>query len=137
MDLLLVVSAYSRGVHVQMGDLTILSDSPKEIIRRIKNLESEPSGYDRLRLAALRKVMSESTYQDRLAYIVAKVCDVKLPSLFPTVYVVAHVETEEQVKTVYVNYARQNYARKHLLLIGENAPQSFRIEEAVHVCNDE
>lgn len=133
----LVVSAYSRGVHVQMGDLTILSDSPKEIIRRIKSLESEPSGVDKLRLAALRKVMSESTYQDRLAYIVAKVCDVRLPDLLPAVYVVARADTGEQAEAIYANYARQHYAGKHLLLISEAVPHSFHADESVRVCSAE
>lgn len=133
----LVVSAYSRGVHVQMGDLTILSDSPKEIIRRIKSLEFEPSGVDKLRLAALRKVMSESTYQDRLAYIVAKVCDVRLPDLLPAVYVVARADTGEQAEAVYANYTRQLYTGKHLLLISEAVPRAFHEDKNIRVCSTE
>ena len=127
----LVVSNFSRGVQSQMGELTILSDSAKEIIRRIKELEAQPSGLDKLRLAALRKVMSESTYQDRLAYIISKIFNVKLPSLHPDVYVAARVDTEEQAKAVYENYVRQNYTEKHLLLICDTALKFFKDKQNV------
>ena len=82
----LVVSNFSRGVQCQMGELTILSDSANEIIRRINKLEAQQNGKDMLRLAALRKVMSESTYQDRLAYIVSKICN-----LDDFVHIVYHI----------------------------------------------
>ncbi|WP_294448080.1 glycosyltransferase [uncultured Mailhella sp.] len=129
----LVVSNFSRGVHSQMGELTILSDSAKEIIRRIKELEAQPSGSDKLRLAALRKVMSESTYQDRLAYIVSKICNVKFPSLLPAVYVVACVETPEQANAVYENYVRQNYIEKYLLLFSDASLECFQGKQDVSV----
>lgn len=129
----LVISNFSRGVHSQMGELTILSDSAKEIIRRITELEAEPCGADKLRLAALRKVMLESTYQDRLAYIVAKVCGVKVPVLLPAVYVVARVETQEQAEAVWESYARQSYAEKQLLLISDTVCGTFRKGQGVRV----
>lgn len=129
----LVVSNFSRGVHSQMGELTILSDSAKEIIRRIKELEAQPAGADKLRLAALRKVMSESTYQDRLAYIVAKICNVKLPSLHPAVYVVARADTLEQANAIYKSYVHQNYIEKHLLLFSDSAWEFFQGKQNVSV----
>lgn len=115
----LVISNFSRGVHCQMGELTILSDSAKEIIRRIKDLEAQPSEADKLRLAALRKVMSESTYQDRLAYIIAKICNINLPNLLPVIYVVAYIYTVDQAKTIYESYIHQNYIEKHLIMISD------------------
>lgn len=129
----LIVSNFSRGVQSQMGELTILSDSAKEIIRRIKELEAQPAGADKLRLAALRKVMSESTYQDRLAYIVSKICNLKLPSLHPEVYVAARVDTAEQAKAVFENYVRQNYIEKHLLLISDTALEFFKDKQDISI----
>ena len=129
----LVVSNFSRGVHSQMGELTILSDSAKEVIRRIKEIESSPLSADKLRLAALRKVMLESTYQDRLAYIVAKVCDVKTPSLLPPVYVVAYPDTQDQAESVYTSFSCQNYAEKYLFLISDVKFKISREDLRVHL----
>src|SRR5690606_37444029 len=57
----LTISNYSRGVRLMFGELVISSDSGSEITRRLQQLDSG-NRIDRLRLAGLRKVMSEHTY---------------------------------------------------------------------------
>lgn len=75
----LVLSNYSRGLRTLFGDLTISTDSGGELRRRIQLLAAEPHGEDRLRAMALRKLLSEHTYRDRLDFIASE-CGVPLPA---------------------------------------------------------
>ena len=67
------ISNYSRGLRIMFGDLVISSDDCGEVTRRFRALTESENGAARLRLAALRKIMSEHTSADRLDYIAAKV----------------------------------------------------------------
>jgi len=66
----ITVSNFSRGVRLLFGDLVIASDSGKEIVNRLQSLSGDEG--EKLRLAGLRKVMLEHTYQHRLAYAACK-----------------------------------------------------------------
>lgn len=112
-----IVSNFSRGVRTQVGDLVIMSDSGKEIVDRLRRLEVDSDMLPRLRLAGLRKVMGESLYQDRFAYIISKIAGIEPPSLFPQIFVAAYVETPEQAAVVQRMFFSQTYERKELLLI--------------------
>ncbi|WP_082807567.1 glycosyltransferase family protein [Janibacter terrae] len=69
----LVISNYSRGLRLMFGDLVIATDSGEETRRRLEAIESNPNGNERLRAMALRKVLSEHTYSERLEYIAESV----------------------------------------------------------------
>lgn len=75
----LVLSNYSRGLRILLGDLTISTDSGGELQRRLQCLAAEPRGEERLRAMALRKILSEHTYRDRLDFV-ASACGVVLPT---------------------------------------------------------
>ncbi|MEN3123669.1 glycosyltransferase [Janibacter sp. LM] len=67
----LVVSNFSRGLRAMFGQLSISTDSGVEMRRRLDALETQPNGNERLRAMALRKVLREHTYAERLAFIAA------------------------------------------------------------------
>lgn len=68
----LVVSNFARGLRVLFGDLALTTDSGSEMRRRLDTLDAEPNGNQRLRSMALRKVLSEHTYTERLEFIATK-----------------------------------------------------------------
>ncbi|KVL32313.1 glycosyl transferase family 1 [Burkholderia territorii] len=119
----ITISNFSRGVRLMFGDLVVTSDSGAEIRRRLDALAADGTSARKLRLAALRKVMLEHTYQDRLAYVISKVSEETLPSLLPQIIVVAHAKDQTQADCVLHSFARQQYQAKMLVLV---VPDQFQ-----------
>lgn len=113
----ITVSNYSRGLRLMFGDLVLTSDCGIELLGRLRRLSADKASEDKLRLAALRKVMGEHSYQDRLAYVVSKVRGEKMPELLPAVLVLGYAEDEAQGLTIKENFERQSYGRKALVLV--------------------
>ncbi|QUY62748.1 FkbM family methyltransferase [Gulosibacter molinativorax] len=65
----LVVSNYSPALKIFFGDLVIATDSGALAADRLRRLESTPDGTARMRSAALRQVLREHTYADRVETI--------------------------------------------------------------------
>lgn len=63
---LVTVGAYSRGARLLFGDLTISTDEPTEVERRLSDLHAHPRGQERLAVMAWRRVMREHTYAHRV-----------------------------------------------------------------------
>lgn len=74
----LVISNYSRGLRLMFGDLVVATDSGEEMRRRLQGIEARANGNERLRAMALRKVLREHTYAERLEYI-AQAAGVAMP----------------------------------------------------------
>lgn len=123
----ITVSNYSRGIRLQFGDLVVTSDSGKEIVERLKRLGAEHE--QKLRLAGLRKVMLEHTYEHRLAYLVSKALGRRVGSGLPPLLVVAVVESVQDGLKALANFRRQSYPNKRLLLVGRHAQQAILQEE--------
>ncbi|WP_321819960.1 MULTISPECIES: glycosyltransferase family protein [unclassified Burkholderia] len=119
----ITISNFSRGVQLMFGDLVVTSDSGAEIRRRLEALGSDEAGARKLRLAALRKVMLEHTYQDRLAYVISKVSEETLPSLLPQIIVIAHAKDQVQADCLLRAFERQQYQAKTLVLV---VPEKFQ-----------
>ncbi len=117
----LTVSNFSKGVRTLFGDLVITSDSGRELVRRLSELSAIPNGLDRLRLAGLRKVFEENCYQDRLAYVLCALAGAKKPSFLPKVVVLGHAHTADEAATLCQSFVRQDYPRKHMFLIVDDA----------------
>jgi FkbM family methyltransferase len=113
----ITVSNFSRGLRLMFGDLVLTSDSGAEIKRRLTELCSDDTNMRKLRLAALRKVMMEHTYEDRLAYLVAKVSEAALPSLLPPIVVTAYAKDQQQADRILNAFGRQRYSHKTLVLV--------------------
>lgn len=113
----ITVSNYSRGVRLMFGDLVVTSDDGMEVRRRLEALGADDVNMRKLRLAALRKVMSEHTYQDRLAYVVAKVSAEEQPDLLPLILVTAYAKDQDQADRLIGSFERQEYKRKVMVLV--------------------
>lgn len=110
------VSNYSRGLRLAFGDLVIGSDDSDELLRKLKPLVDDPLRMSKFRLAGLRKVMHEHTYQHRLGYLVEKVFGHSPETPGANVTVLANVADEASLDAALVNFRRQRWTRKRLLL---------------------
>lgn len=111
----ITVSNFSRGVRLMFGDLVIASDSGKEIVSRLQALDEE--GGQKFRLAGLRKVMLEHTYEHRMAYVASKALGWQRDAMLPAIVVIAKVSTEGECRCVIDNFTRQKYEYKQLVLL--------------------
>lgn len=105
----ITVSNFSRGLRLLFGDLVLCSDSGAEIIRRLQELESHPEKASKLRLAGLRKVLSEHTYQARLRYLWSKISAERFESDLPTYTVVSLVHSAGELTNIIENVTRQQH----------------------------
>ena len=105
------------------GDLVITTDSGEEMVRRLQALAGDEESSGKLRLAALRKVMLEHTYEQRLNYIVAKVSGTQVVNPLPEVAVLGYARTEESAQAILANFQRQTHGGITLFLVlGRKAP---------------
>ncbi|KRD47286.1 hypothetical protein ASE27_02640 [Oerskovia sp. Root918] len=93
----LIVGNYSRGVRMLFGNLTTSVDAGEEAAGRIQELESDPRTSRRLRQAALRKVLQEHTYADRIEYLVSRIMGSAYTGHLPKILVVAEVRSHEEL----------------------------------------
>ena len=68
----LTVSNFSRGLRLMFGDLVVSTDSGRQMRRRLEAIEAQPNGNERLRAVALRKVLREHTYTERLEFVASR-----------------------------------------------------------------
>ena len=113
----LTISNYSPGVRLLFGDLVVTSDSGEELVRRLRRLEASPQQAALLRLAGLRKVMQEHTYQDRLAFVAGQLRGRPLGRLLPDITVTAYAKNQAQWASLWQSYRQQVYPHKRLLVV--------------------
>lgn len=111
------VSNFSRGVRLMFGDLVQVSDSGNEIVRKLKALESNAYQTDKLRLAGLRKILSEHTYEDRFKYILQKAFANSSEHVLPDVVVFTLVQGESDLSRFIDNVKRQSYEIKKVVVL--------------------
>jgi FkbM family methyltransferase len=114
----ITVSNFSRGIRLMFGDLVITTDSGHETVRHLEAVAGDEVRSAKLRLAALRKVLQEHTYEQRLAYVFAKVSGRFVEVRQPAIAVLATAANQTELDMVLANVARQTYAhcRVHVLL---------------------
>ncbi|ALM86449.1 glycosyltransferase [Bordetella sp. N] len=117
-----VVSNFSKGLRQLFGDLVIASDDAGELEKRLAPLVGDDVAYRKLRLQALRKVLSEHTYTQRLAYIAGKVFDRSTVPAAPRVALLGEASTKEEAAVLIAAMERQVRPRVILLLV---APQGL------------
>tara|TARA_Y100001001_G_scaffold163790_1_gene193873 strand:+ start:16089 stop:20549 length:4461 start_codon:yes stop_codon:yes gene_type:complete len=127
----ITVSNFSRGVRLMFGELVLTSDSGAEIVSRLQKLEENPAKADKFRLAGLRKVLSEHTYQNRLDYILSKVTGKPHNHPLPGYTVISLVADEQQVKNTLDNFKRQNHGDKELLLVLCDGHSEAKVKEQI------
>ncbi|OWT72740.1 methyltransferase type 12 [Achromobacter sp. HZ28] len=113
-----VVSNFSKGLRQLFGDLVVASDDAGELEGRLAPLVGNDAAYRKLRLQALRKVLTEHTYTQRLAYIVGKVFNRSTVPPAPRVALLAEASTQEEAALLVAAMERQARPRVVLLLVG-------------------
>lgn len=116
----ITVSNFSRGLRKMFGELVVTSDSGQEIVERLKDLENDAFSLDKFRVQALRKVMTEHTYQDRLAYVASKISQVEDYQLLPSAVVFSYVKTEQDFEKVVSDFKAQQYVHKSMVVVVSN-----------------
>ena len=134
----ITISNFSRGLRILFGDLVITTDSGSEIVRRLNTVADNEEHSRKLRLAALRKVMREHTYGQRLAYVVSKVSGKTIEESLPRIAVLAHAESQIQLEALQENYRRQRYANTSLYVVLANGMMPAVSKDArVHLFTSE
>jgi glycosyltransferase involved in cell wall biosynthesis len=113
----ITISNFSRGLRLLFGDLVLTTDSGAEIVRRLKKMADDEIRCRKLRLAGLRKVMSEHTYGQRLAYVVSKVSGKTINQSLPHIVVLAYAGSQRELDAIQANYHRQHYVNTSLYLV--------------------
>ena len=116
----IVVGNYSSGVRNYFGDLTISTDNLGEMQNCIAKYVDSDVKQRQFRLKALRKVLQEHLYEDRLAYIVEKVFGKKLKVALPFIAVISNATTPQKIDRAKELFKHQSYENKKLYLLCEN-----------------
>ncbi|NHZ64912.1 glycosyltransferase [Massilia genomosp. 1] len=118
----LVVSNFSRGIGLMFGDLVISTDNAKHMLARLRRLDGHDGA--KVRLAALRKVMLEHTYADRLQYVASKALQLPPGRRLPTMVVAAYAADQAAQRILLAHVARQTYRHCRLILVYEGEAPS-------------
>ena len=128
----LTVSNYSRGVRLLFGDLVISSDKGSEVLRLLQNIERDTVYARKLRLAGVRKAMSEHTYGHRLAYVLAKVAGQAHTVELPRIAVIAKADTEAEAQAIIKQFEIQTHRNRTLYLITDTiAEQTTTVRHVI------
>lgn len=136
-----VIGNYSKGLRNYLGDLTVSTDDKDTMLEMVGHLKGDKETRDRYRLAGLRKVMSQHTYQHRLLEIADKVYGARLGNGSSSVAVVSDPRDAAELVKVIASFGRQRYADKTLYLVGGNeagrvAPEAVVIKDETEVRGD-
>jgi len=121
----LTVSNFSRGVRLLFGDLVVTTENGEEMLRRLQLLAEDPLNADKLRLAALRKVMQEHTYTQRLEYVMSKVTGTAKAQRLPEIVVIGEAQDREQFDLLRANLDRQTYSQVRMIVISDTYQSSI------------
>ena len=113
----ITVSNFSRGVRLLFGDLVVTTDNGEEMLRRLQLLAEDPLNSDKLKLAALRKVMQEHTYTQRLEYVLSKVTGTSKAQRLPEIVVVCEAQDRQQFDMLRAHLNRQTYSQVRMVII--------------------
>ena len=114
----ITISNFSRGVRLLFGDLVITSDNGNQIVQRLQAMAGDADFMGKFKLVALRKVMLEHTYQQRLNYICAKVSGISTPTeTLPSIAVLAKATSQIEAKQIIEQFKAQTHKYKHLILV--------------------
>ncbi|AZT84508.1 FkbM family methyltransferase [Marinobacter sp. NP-4(2019)] len=115
----LTVSNFSRGLRLMFGDLVLSSDSGKQLVSELESMEAGDK-VDRVRLAALRKVLSEHTYEDRLNYALARITRTERKVQLPTFRMIGVANSKHDAITLLEQWKRQQGADVSLTIVHDS-----------------
>lgn len=112
-----VISNYSRGLRLMFGDLVVSTDSGDEALRRIRK-QDELGLTAKLRLAGVRKALSEHTYSHRITQIAHYAnIDMADASRLPLITVLAEATTLAEADSLVAQFLRQKITNVRFVLV--------------------
>lgn len=113
----ITVSNFSRGARLLFGDLVVTTDNGPEMVRRLNLLAGSEEDSGKLRLAALRKVMQEHTYAQRMNYVQSKVLQRSASQTLPAIAVLARADDSAALERVLQAVARQSLQPQRISIL--------------------
>ena len=123
------VSNFSRGLRMMFGDLVITTDSGSEMQQRLQLLAGTDESSAKLRLAALRKIMHEHTYKQRMSYILNKTLKQTIVNALPSVVVISAVENESELNKLIEMVEQQSHQPNKVLVLVNDALKNAEAPE--------
>lgn len=112
------ISNPCQAIQNLFGDLVLIYKNDEDLKKRLEQLENIPEYKHKFMLKALRKVMAEHTYAERMYKVIEDVFgESKKP--FSKVCVFSYVKTEAELEVVKRNYARQEYVADFYIIVPE------------------
>ncbi len=133
----ITLSNFSRGLRLMFGDLVITSDNGNQLVQRLHNLGDNPETAGKLKLAALRKVMHEHTYQQRLDYVLAKVKGKTASNCLPAVGVLALAATQAEADRLTEQFLAQTHPNARLTLITSDTVRPIDNEKIQYLTKEQ
>ncbi|EJB5882497.1 FkbM family methyltransferase, partial [Campylobacter coli] len=121
----LVVSNFSRALRNFFGDLVVSSDNVNELKNKLKLICDDEIYCKKIKLNALRKVMKEHTYTDRLKFIASVVYKKQFEYKYKFYLLVYVNSQEEYIKALDIfNFQKEN--KEACLLIYSDKELDFQ-----------
>jgi len=112
----LVVSNPSKGMKLFFGDLAISSPDNFTLEDKVSSVWHDETSYRKQRLMALRKVLSEHTYEHRLQYIKARINGERWQPARSEILILAIARNAECERRIIDNIKRQLHPCRSLIL---------------------
>jgi len=126
----ITLSNYSRGIEILFGDLVFCSDSGAQLAKQFASETANESSVKKRKLAALRKVLSEHTYEHRLAYMVSKISDIQPIASVPSVLVFAKAVNTQSLNAVMAAFHRQTAKNIDLAVVVDDELDTKRYKDS-------
>ena len=115
----LTVSNKCLGLKTLLGDLIVHYETQEQFEEELYALLKNELYAKKVKLCALRKILSEHTYQERVAFLCKLTHNIVFHEQKISVYSI--VESMDDILKVSRSYVRQSYNSKKLYLFSENS----------------
>lgn len=114
----IVVSNYAEGINNVFGKLVINSDDEQQLQDELSAVCGDFLAYKKMRLKALREVMSKHTYEQRFSLINSFIANESIGRSLPSVLVVGYINNSKKVQSIIKQFSDFEYSNKALLIVG-------------------
>ncbi len=117
----LTLSNPCLGIRNLFGDLVLYYEDSNEFSKRFTSLLKDENQFNRLRLLALRKVLQEHTYKERLEHLIQIIFRINPIDNHPEIAVFSIVQSQSDVQFLLKAFDRQTYKKKKLFLFSSES----------------
>lgn len=121
-----ILSNYSLGIRQLFGNTIFSSDHDWLLENYVKKIMRSELIRKKVNLLALRQVMKNHTYQDRILTLKNLITNKSLKPYYPEIYVIAVINSYQDLAKISNAFIHQTFSDKQLLLITTNQGSQFR-----------